>query len=330
MNPVSASAPGKILVAGEYAVIDGAEAILIAVDRRAIGRVSDRAVELSPFLDAARAELARALGPSDPAVAAAARVIVDTSALHAGAVKLGLGSSAAATVAALGAALATAGHPVDPPAVHGLAHRAHRAAQASLGAPGSGADIAASTYGGALAVRRAGTEDAPLAVRPLALPADLALVAVWTGAAADTATLVARVRGLRGRDRAAYDRAVRPIAEGAGALMRAFEAGSARTAVAAWAAAAEAIAGLGRAAGVELESPVHRQLRGLAEACGGACKPTGAGAGDIALAAFETEAAAAAFRRDAEAAGMLCPDLRVDPAGIQASRAPSPEAKVRA
>jgi phosphomevalonate kinase len=326
---IGASAPGKILVAGEYAVIDGAEAVLIAVDRRAIARVGEREVALSPFLAAARDELARELGDHSPAMAAAARVVVDTSALRAGHIKLGLGSSAAATVAALGAALGASGHPIDPPVVHALAHRAHRTAQAQLGAPGSGADVAACVYGGAIAVRRTADAGTPLDVRPVALPPELALVAVWTGAAADTATLVAQVRGLRQRDRDAYERATRRIGDAAAAVLGAFERRSAVSVVEAIAAAGDAIAELGRAAAVELEGPVHRQLRWLAERRGGACKPTGAGAGDLALAAFESEDAAAAFRRDVEAAGMRCPALAVDPCGVEASLVAPPGAKVR-
>lgn len=324
---IGASAPGKILVAGEYAVIDGAEALLIAVDRRAVARVGEHIVALSPFLAAVRDEVARELGAQS--AAAADRVVVDTTALRSGDIKLGLGSSAAATVAALGAALLASGHPIDPPAVQALAHRAHRAAQATLGAPGSGADIAACTYGGAIAVRRTGDADAPLAVRPVTLPRELALVAVWTGAAADTATLVAQVRRLRQRDRDAYDRSTRRIGDAAGAVLEAFERGSAVSTVEAIAAAGDAVAQLGRAAEIELESSVHRQLRWLAERRGGACKPTGAGAGDLALAGFESEDAAAAFRRDVEAAGMRCPALAIDPTGVEASLVSPPGAKVR-
>lgn len=317
---IGASAPGKILVAGEYAVIDGAEALMLAVDRRARARLGEGAADLSPFLAAARDELARELGRDHAAVAAAARVVVDTSTLREGDVKLGLGSSAAATVAAIGAALAAGlPGPLDRDRVHALAHRAHRAAQGRVGAPGSGADVAASSYGGAIAVRRGDDPEQPLAVRRIALPAELSIVAVWTGAAADTAILVARVRALRSADAGGYDRAVQPIADGAIALLNALERGSACAAVQAIGAAGEAVANLGRAAAVELESPIHRQLRRLAERRGGACKPTGAGAGDIALAVFDSQTAAAAFRRDVEGAGMLCPPLRVDPTGVEAS-----------
>ena len=56
MTTVVASAPGKIIVCGEYAVLDGAPAICMAVDRRARASVSSsdtkiQAVRTSGFID---------------------------------------------------------------------------------------------------------------------------------------------------------------------------------------------------------------------------------------------------------------------------------------
>ena len=91
------SAPGKLILAGEYAVLRGGIAVVAAVRRRAVARVvpHDPGRVLSPFLDAA----ARVLESADAADAAAllrGSIEVDTSALHDGPTKLGLGSSAAA------------------------------------------------------------------------------------------------------------------------------------------------------------------------------------------------------------------------------------------
>ena len=40
MPPVFCSAPGKVMVAGEYAVLSGARALVLAVDARATARLS--------------------------------------------------------------------------------------------------------------------------------------------------------------------------------------------------------------------------------------------------------------------------------------------------
>jgi len=309
------------LLAGEYAVLDGADALVIAVDRRAVAHVSDEPQSLSAFLAAARDELRATMGAQHPATLAAARVVVDSAALREGDTKLGLGSSAAATVAAIAAALhhASATAP-DADELHQLAFRAHAAAQAPRGSRGSGADIAACVYGGALVVSRADrAEDQPIAVRPIALPTALQLVPVWTGAQADTPSLVAKVRALRDSDPHAYADAIAPIADAARQLIAACRADNAGAAIAAVTAGTAAIAGLGEAAELDLVLDAHRRIDHIAARCGGSAKPTGAGAGDTAVAAFATATDAARFRAEIAASGMIVPELHVDPRGVVVS-----------
>src|SRR5262245_2351577 len=141
-------APGKVLLLGEYAVLEGRAAICAAVDRYARARVAPGPLRV----EAKNLGIAwEGAGEPPPALAAAcallsargasAQVEIDTSEFSQGEVKLGLGSSAAA-LAALAAALAPDLSPKDR--FH-LAEDAHRAAQGGIG---SGVDVAASTYGG--------------------------------------------------------------------------------------------------------------------------------------------------------------------------------------
>ena len=95
-----ATAPGKLILTGEYAVLDGAPAIVIAVDRRAIARRNAIPRGSSPFLIAVAEEIAARRGAADPAARAALEISVDSTAFYNRAQKLGLGSSAA--VVALG------------------------------------------------------------------------------------------------------------------------------------------------------------------------------------------------------------------------------------
>jgi phosphomevalonate kinase len=360
---ITASAPGKVLLAGEYAVLAGAEAVVMAINRRAVARVvapgtqDARAAAGSPFLQALAQAVAAHAGADSPAGRAAAMLAVDSSALRdVGGIKLGLGSSAAATVAACACALAhgPAGDVKPAPdEVHRLAHLAHGVAQSAQGARGSGADIAASVYGGILGVRlrpervsrpmavpipgslpdpmhqplhASMPASGPMIVRPLVPDLERSgvhLVFVWTGAPASTPALVARVHAWRDAQPAAYDRAMTALADAAQALIAALRpSGQATDVVAAIAAGAEAAGGLGRAAGVDIETEAHRAIARLAAGHGGASKPTGAGGGDIALAAFATAAAAAAFRAETVARGMKLLALRVDPDGALAARIP--------
>jgi len=122
VDAVIASAPGKLILTGEYAVLDGAPAIVIAVDRRAVARSGVSPRGSSPFLLAVADEIAARRGAGDPAAHAALAISVDSTAFYdastpgplaavqlgAARTKLGLGSSAAVTVAATALALGTA------------------------------------------------------------------------------------------------------------------------------------------------------------------------------------------------------------------------------
>lgn len=298
-----ASAPGKIMLAGEYAVLHGVEAVMMAVDRRVVARVDADAGAPSPFVRAACTAVAA--HTDEPQVS----VSVDSSALyHHDGRKLGLGSSAAVTVATVACALRASGvRQLERALVHRLAGAAHAEAQAALGAAGSGADIAASTYGGVTLF------SPPNHVRPFALPADLELVAVWTGTPADTATLVAAVERLATTDAPAHRDAMAAIERAATAFTHSKTAAEAITAIADGAIAAAA---LGAAAGVDIETDTHRAIAGSAVGFGGAAKPTGAGGGDIAIAAFAGESASERFRADITAQGMHVLDLGVSYEGV--------------
>jgi phosphomevalonate kinase len=303
----SSSAPGKIMLAGEYAVLDGGEALVMAVNRRAHARLGELPAEPSPFLAAAARVVKEELGGERANLVA--RAVVDSRALcdDSGA-KLGLGSSAAAITAAIALALPPPG---DRKLLHRLAHRAHAAAQ---GGAGSGADVAASVWGGVLLCRPPDHAGDPLRVAPIALPADLVLVPVWLGRPADTRVLVAAMSDFARREPAASRELYARIAAAAADLAGALRASQAVTAV--WAGGVAA-GDLGRAAGVEVVSEGHRQLTERAEALGGAAKPTGAGGGDVALGAFTSPEAAEHFRADARALGMKVLDLSVDPDGAR-------------
>jgi phosphomevalonate kinase len=285
-----ASAPGKLILAGEYAVLRGAAAIVAAIDRRAIARPVDDPGELSPFLAEVAARLGREPGS----------VRVDTARFYEGGRKLGLGSSAAATVAFAGALAPE----VSRDEIFAIALAAHGEVSARGGARGSGIDVAASTYGGVIRATPAGSG---LDVAPLALPDELVLVAVDSGAPADTRDLVRRVMS------AAGDADLEALAAAADTLGAATDPGAAIAAIAAGMRAVEALAA---ATGVALITPALARIAELAAARGGAAKPTGAAGGDVAIAAFANEEDARQFRDDLASAGITALDLAFDPHGL--------------
>jgi phosphomevalonate kinase len=271
---VIATAPGKLVVTGEFAVLDGAPALAIALDRRVVARRAGRARGSSPFLAAVADAIAAAGGDG----ASVDGIAVDSSALY-GDHKLGLGSSAAVTVAATALALGTA----DVSAVLPIATAAHAAAQAQRGARGSGVDVAAATYGGAI-VFEAGR------VQRTSWPRGVALIpfAIDGASPADTAALVRWVALARAGARARVDAALAAIAGASRAACDACAMRSPELAatglVAALALASRAIDQLAAASGAALVPPQVVAARDAMAELGGTAKTCGAGGGDVALA----------------------------------------------
>src|SRR5207302_7834013 len=99
-----ATAPGKLILTGEYAVLDGEPALVIAVTRRAIATQTKGPRGSSPFLAAVADELAerglRDAAERAMAIAVDSKAFYDAPRAGSAPIKLGLGSSAAVTVAA--------------------------------------------------------------------------------------------------------------------------------------------------------------------------------------------------------------------------------------
>lgn len=295
-----ATAPGKLILTGEYAVLDGAPALVIAVDRRAVARRdAGTRVASSPFLLAVAREFAQRFGADSVGARAALEIAVDSSAFYDGSQKLGLGSSAAVTVAAAGLALAAQLGDLDGhrDALLAIALAAHANAQGDLGARGSGADIAAAVYGGTIVFTMGRTDHESVAVgMPSALvlptivrrtwPRDVVVIPFFTGHSADTATLVSRVAAARQANRVAVDAALSAIADASRAACASIASVdlAATGLLAAVKLAAVAIERLATATGVELVPPGVVAAQTAMQALGGTAKTTGAGGGDIAIA----------------------------------------------
>jgi phosphomevalonate kinase len=290
---VRARAPGKLVLSGAYAVLEGATALVCAVDRY-VEADSERE---PPLVTAEVAEaIARGMMPR--------AVGFDAGALRAGDRKLGLGSSAAILVASL-ALTSTARDERLADAVFPDALDAHRAAQGG----GSGVDVAASAYGGVLACRRQGGE---LEVTPHRLPAGLCIEAWACPAAASTANMLRAVRDFAARDATSYRRVIDRAAEGS---ERALAAADAAAYVAAVEQQREALAQLGLHAGVPIVTSDLALLGPIARLDGACLLPSGAGGGDIALYCAPAPSPPH-FRARAEQAGLFLVPMVVGARGV--------------
>lgn len=301
------SAPGKLVIAGEYAVLEGHPALVTAVDRR-VWCASEPAAELSleglrqgPFRvtrDTARLRLPDdASGTFDLALAVlqtafdqgvplpSAHIRIDSDALSVPVTtssggKLGLGSSAA-VAAALTAVVCDGVHPSSPASRFDLALRAHL--RFSLG-KGSGIDVAAATYGGTFTFKRGA--EAPPRVAPLEqlCPSGLIPVVVYAGHSVSTRVFLDGYQEFKRSKPTTCNAHIERIQAATEHVRGHCTASSSPVGfIEAIDACRIAMQGLGEAAGLHIVSEPHRAIASVARRFGGAAKPSGAGGGDIAI-----------------------------------------------
>ena len=340
MTTVVASAPGKLVLCGEYAVLEGASAIVLALDRRAqvtlTARDGDDYVIDAPALairgargrldgqkrmvwrdvDAVQIAQLQLVGSVIEDAAAAGAIApfharLDTSALFAGdaqSSKLGLGSSAALAVALAGAVAAHAGRSV-PDAARLIA--AHRRMQDGRG---SGLDIAASLSGGSIVYR---LRDEQPQIVPVRWPQGLAFACVWSGKSASTGVFLRGLAAWRAGAGTEYAALMRELATCAEAAAGALAAGAIPALLQALTAYAAGLARLGAASGLDIVCAEHRVLAALAAECGVVYKSCGAGGGDLGVALTADADRLLAFRRAVARAGLRTLDLEIDPRGLR-------------
>ena len=260
-------APGKLVLVGEYAVLDGAPAIVAAVDSGVSCIVSD-ATERQVIVPEGKSDVFAtaaldAVHAPDKVYRFADHNPVQTKE------KAGLGGSGAATVAAVVAGTLAAGHALDAPAVADIAKRVHHEVQGS----GSGIDIVASAYGGVLRVEAGVVSPGP-AVEP---------VIVYSGTSASTGPRVKQY--LSQSRRSSFVQMTRDIVND-----------FASDPVAALGENRALLEAMAQRAGIDYRTPGLDRIIELADDCSGAAKASGAGGGDVAVALFNDPSDAFDFR----------------------------------
>lgn len=297
---LTVNAPGKLVLWGEYAVLVGARAGVLAVDRFARcevttsddssvwqittkGFTSDPislnadwfASEQAPKVSHPGALLWHAARANQWLPQNGATLHIDSSAFYQGQVKLGLGSSAAVCTALTHlCAELSAPEPLPTTNLHTFptALAAHRAAQQGAG---SGIDVAASSLGGLLAYKLTDTKQSPKATtQPLDWPQGLHWQALWTGSPASTTNHLKRFDAWRASN------STKPLAD----LVAASNDCSELLDLTTLGQYVTALRRFDSASQVGIYAKGHEDLHKLAGRVGVVYKPCGAGGGDLGVA----------------------------------------------
>lgn len=177
---ITTSAPGKIMLFGEHAVVYGRPCLVTAIDTRVTVSAEDAeamSVDLSGadprFVNAAVSNFRDTYGLPKG-------IALKTSGFSS---QMGFGSSSAVVAGVLQALSELTGKKLDNKKLFDLAYKTVLDVQGK----GSGFDVAAAIYGGTLYFMTGGKIIEPLAVK------DMPLVIGYTGVKADTVTLMAQV-----------------------------------------------------------------------------------------------------------------------------------------
>lgn len=278
--------PGKVLVAGEYAVLlPKSPCLVLAVDRYLEAKsqpASEWSVrsgdvvwedghpvpEALSFVVEAVNEVRRRWPGVTP------KAIETRDGLRDGAGrKLGLGGSAASTVAS--AFAASIGTQATREQLWSLCDEVHRRVQ---GGRGSGADVASAVHGGVVRYVRQ-----PLRVTPVAVHPDVRFLLAWTGNSAKTTPKVARFEAFVD----AHPREAQVFADASSGAVDLVEAGlrsgDMNVLRNGFSAARSGLRALESLVGFELETPQLARAADIAWAEGAAGKLSGAGGGDCAV-----------------------------------------------
>ncbi len=333
MARVFASAPGKLVILGEYAVLANAPALVMAVNRRChaeIGPSDTGTCRVRSMADADRQVVFRRKAKSGLALVdhvveaypssstTAWRAVLDSSGLYREGRKLGLGSSAAALTAWSGAWIAWSGLEEAAESEAAARSRLIEAHTTFQGGTGSGLDVAASLHGGVIRFRI--DPDSGPQVERARLPEGIGFVGVFARNSASTRTQLDRFRARSDESPASAAFWMDSLGRLSQSGIECAAAGDREGFLGATREYAGALQALGEWMGAEIFTPEHLRLLNLAERFDLVYKVSGAGGGDMGLAFGDDPQALARFRKAADERYDTI-DLAIEPQGLEVRRA---------
>ena len=312
---IETDAPGKLVLIGEYAVLEGAPAFAVAVVTRARVSLQPReSAECTLLISNDKSKFSFHWTPSgeldwvepdvgDRGMLLEATVVtlaefglmptdlpgielrIDSESLYSCAgdgtpLKLGLGSSAAVSVAVTGALyrLFTGEHAARSDLLE-ICLTGHRRFQGQLG---SGIDVASALFGGVI-VLEPHSGSIP-SVTPLTWPDGLFALPVWTGVPASTISMLAAADAFREDSPDCHRLHMNALQDIANAALAAWRANDSARLLAMIEEYRRELENYDNDSMIGIFSPPHRSLQQLIAARGAIYKPAGAGGGDCGVA----------------------------------------------
>gem|GEM_PF-248888 len=315
-NDIRSSAPGKLILLGEYAVLEQAPCLVSAVRRdctvsvdqkeedawfsiktsrnevpdvecklteegrfRVKGKLSEKGRKRLRFVLHTLKYVVQQYDYSGKG----ASVFINTNRFfhQPSQQKLGLGASAAITVALLDALTKFIGCRLTDNELYRQAFEIHRKAQGGLG---SGMDIAASATGGVFKYQmKLNTEESGL-IESVDWPKDLQMLSIWAGHSASTQNMVQEVKAFKKARPKRYRSVMKTMRTLSEEGCEAFKIGDTEAFLDIILDYRLQEKELGEASGADIISEVHQDIGDLVDKAGGSYKPSGAGGGDIGIA----------------------------------------------
>jgi phosphomevalonate kinase len=307
---IRAIAPGKLILIGEYAVLNGAQALVAGTNVYAIASISESQKSFSTFRSENISEdvfkfhlsqghleligegfsktyrfiyeLLKQFSMFSLPEKIAFDLKIDTRDFYSpDGRKFGLGSSAAATVAAASAICNFLDLDLSRESLFKIVFEAHQEAQNKVG---SGIDIAASVYGGILIYSMDNLDRKPVSAE---FPHDLYLMPIWTGRSASTVNLVTKLNSWTKENESEYTQLIDAMKKESATACRYFSRGESEEFCKTITSYYNLLGEMTYSSKIPILSDEHIRIREIVRDAGGVYKPSGAGFGDMGIAFYD-------------------------------------------
>lgn len=353
---VKASAPGKLILLGEYAVLEGAPGLVMAVNRFAevnLQSISSNhylvdAPEIGvaglPFIITDNQEIsfpssvtketekklnffstafefARQIRKQGLSELPSFEIKLDTSQFFnkEDDQKLGLGSSAALMAALIPALTQFSDEQFRPYRQSSqIFEAALRAHRKAQGNMGSGIDVASSVFGGVLKYKIVDPEfgKSPF-YEKLTIPPNLHILILWTGRSASTGRFVQKVETFKKTEPKNFEKIINRMSAISVSGIEAFQGKNTSQFMDAVKQYSIEMKNLGEKSGIPIVSEVHQRISEIVIGGGGVYKPSGAGGGDLGVAFCESAIVKEKIANKLKSAGFKIINLETATKGIQ-------------